>query len=401
MVRVGVIGCGTAGAAAAIGLARAGCEVTVLERVPAPGPVGAGILLQPSGQAVLARLGLLAEVAGRGAPIDRLYLRTRRGRTLANLHYAALDPAWRGFGIHRGVLFASLYRAARSEPRVAVHTGCEVRELRPGGADTIAVDAAGGEHGPFELVVVADGAQSLLRRGARDAEYAWGALWFVCEDRDGVFARELYQVAHGARRLYGVLPTGLGPQGDAPIVSLFWSLAARDLEAWRAGGLAAWKREVLGMDARIAPVLDAIREPEQVTFARYRDVHMPRWHDGSIVCVGDAAHATSPQLGQGANLALVDAHVLTECVRGAPSITAALAAYARARRRHVRYYQRMARWLTPLFQSDSRLLGWARDMVFPLANALPPVRRHMTRTMAGVALGFGPSQLALPGNVGG
>jgi hypothetical protein len=60
----------------------------------------------------------------------------------------------------------------------------------------------------------------------------------------------------------------------------------------------------------------------------------------------------------------------------------------------------MARWLTPLFQSDSRLLGWARDLVFPLANALPPLRRHMTRTMAGVAVGFGPSRLALPGNVG-
>jgi 2-polyprenyl-6-methoxyphenol hydroxylase-like FAD-dependent oxidoreductase len=395
MATVGIVGCGTAGAAAAIALARVGCEVRVLERVADPGPAGAGILLQPTGQAVLARLGLLDQVVARAAPIERLYLRTRRGRTLADLHYAAIDPAWRGYGIHRGVLFEALYRAARAEPRVQVTTGCDVRRLRRDGARAFAIDAAGAEHGPFELLVIADGAQSALREGARDAPYPWGALWFVCEDHQRVFARELYQVAHGARRLYGVLPTGLAPRGDTPIVSLFWSLAAREHDAWRAGGLAAWKQEVLAMDARIGPVLDAIAAHDQVTFARYRDVHMPRWHDGNVVCVGDAAHATSPQLGQGANLALVDAIVLADSVRDTPSIAEALAAYARMRRRHLRYYQRMARWLTPLFQSDSRALGWLRDAVFPIANAFPPLRRHMTRTMAGVAVGFGPARLAL------
>ena len=369
----------------------------MLERVAEPGPVGAGILLQPSGQAALAVLGLLDEVRARAAPIERLFLRTRGGRTLADLRYGAIEPAWQGFGIHRGVLFEALVRAARAEPRVAVRTGCDVRQLRRDGERTIAIDAHGTEHGPFDLIVIADGAQSVLRPAARDVEYPWGALWFVCEDPARVFARELYQVAHGARRLYGVLPTGLGPRGEVPIVSLFWSLAARDLAAWRAGGLAAWKREVLAMDARIAPVLDAITAPEQVTFARYRDVHLPRWHDGHLVVIGDAAHATSPQLGQGANLALCDAFVLADCVRTAPSIASALDTYTRTRRQHLRYYQRMARWLTPLFQSDSRMLGWMRDLVFPLANVLPPLRRHMTRTMAGVALGFGPRRLALPG----
>jgi 2-polyprenyl-6-methoxyphenol hydroxylase-like FAD-dependent oxidoreductase len=396
MVAIGIIGCGTAGAAAAIGLARAGCSVTVLERVPDPGPVGAGILLQPTGQAVLARLGLLEEVASRGAPIDRLFLRTRRGRTLADLRYAAVDASWRGFGIHRGVLFEALYRATRAEPGVRVLTGCDARTLHRDGPRTFVSDAAGGEHGPFDLIVLADGAQSGLREGARDAEYPWGALWFVCADPERRFERELYQVAHGARRLYGVLPTGLGPRGDTPIVSLFWSLAGRDLAAWRAGGLAAWKHEVLAMDERITPVLDAIAAPEQVLFARYRDVHMPRWYDGNVVVVGDAAHATSPQLGQDANLALLDALVLADSVRAEPTISDALAAYALSRRRHLRYYQRMARWLTPLFQSDSRVLGWLRDLAFPVANSIPPVRRHMTRTMAGVALGFGPRRLALP-----
>jgi 2-polyprenyl-6-methoxyphenol hydroxylase-like FAD-dependent oxidoreductase len=408
---VGVVGCGTAGAAAAILLARAGCEVVVLERVAEPGPVGAGILLQPTGQAVLARLGLLDAILARGARVDRLWFRKRGGAydarapgTLVDLRYAAVDPTWFGVGLHRGVLFGALYEAARVEAGVSVKPGVDVRGLRREGERAVLVDAGGGEHGPFDLVVVADGAISELRgataQPARDTAYPWGALWFVAEDPRRVFTGELYQIGVRARRLYGVLPTGLGPRGANPVVSLFWSLPARELDGWRAGGLDAWKAEVHALDPRIDFVLDEIRSPEQVTFARYRDVRMPSWHDRGVVFIGDAAHATSPQLGQGANLALLDAFVLADAVARAPSIAAALPAYARARRAHLGHYQRMTRWLTPFFQSDSRALGWLRDWTFPLANAIPPLRRLMTETMAGVATGFVSRRLQLPARPG-
>jgi 2-polyprenyl-6-methoxyphenol hydroxylase-like FAD-dependent oxidoreductase len=383
---IGVIGCGTAGAAAALFLARAGHDVRVFERVAEPKPVGAGIIVQPSGQAVLARLGLLERVAARAAVLDRLWLRTPRGRTLVDLHYARVDPTWYGLGTHRGVLFEALYEAARAE--VHITTGCTIQTIRR--EAKLWLD----DHGPFDLVVVADGAGSALRTATRDRVYPWGALWFVAEDRDRTFTRELYQVARGARQLYGVLPTGLGPRGETPIASLFWSLAADDLDTWRARGLDAWKAEVRALDPRIAPVLDQIHAPEQLTFARYRDVAMPRWHDRGVVCLGDAAHATSPQLGQGANLALVDAMVLADAL-AAGCDDAALADYSRRRKRHLGTYQFMTRALTPLFQSRSRALGWLRDLTFPIANALPPLQKHMIRTMAGVSRGFGRECLPL------
>ncbi|HEX4452651.1 MAG TPA: NAD(P)/FAD-dependent oxidoreductase [Kofleriaceae bacterium] len=377
MSRVGVVGCGTAGAAAALLLARAGHEVTVLERVAEPRPVGAGIIVQPTGQAVLARLGLLEQIAARSSPIDRLFLRTSGGRTLVDLSYAELDQTWRGLGVHRGVLFAALHDAVTREPRIALHTGVTVRSLR--------------ELTTFELVIVADGTLSQLRdeHARRDVAYPWGALWFVAEDRDRVFGRELYQVATGARRLYGMLPTGLGPIGDAPIISMFWSLPARELDAFRRGdGFAAWKADVLAHDPRAEAVLAKLESPAQLTFARYRDVTMRPWHDRGVVYIGDAAHATSPQLGQGANLALVDAATLADSLASTRSIDHALAAYSRARKRHVDHYQLMTRLLTPLFQSDSRALGLLRDLAFPLANAVGPLRREMVRTMCGVSRGF-------------
>jgi 2-polyprenyl-6-methoxyphenol hydroxylase-like FAD-dependent oxidoreductase len=407
---IGVVGCGTAGSAAALLLARAGHRVTVLERVAAPGPVGAGIIVQPTGQAVLARLGLLAAVEARAARIDRLWCRRWTPAvsasadggdgTLVDLRYAEIASRWHGLGVHRGLLFQALFDAVQAAP-IDLRLGVAAAALQPEGARHQIVDSAGTRHGPFDLVVVADGAVSELRgaaRGARDRAYPWGALWFVADDPDATWGRraELYQVVRGTARMYGALPTGLGPRGETPVVSLFWSLRADRLEAWRAAGLAPWKEEVRRFDPRIAPVLDQIRSPEQIVFARYRDVTLRAPHAPGLVFLGDAAHATSPQLGQGANLALWDAMVLADALAGAATLGSALAAYAAVRRPHLAYYQRAARWLTPFFQSDSPALGWLRDRLMPIGNAIGPLRRRMVRTMAGVERGPLYRRLALP-----
>jgi 2-polyprenyl-6-methoxyphenol hydroxylase-like FAD-dependent oxidoreductase len=112
------------------------------------------------------------------------------------------------------------------------------------------------------------------------------------------------------------------------------------------------------------------------------------WHGDRIVFIGDAAHATSPQLGQGANLALLDAVALADAIAAEPSVDRALASYTRSRHRHLNYYQFATRALTPFFQSDSRVLAWLRDRVFPTSRWIGPLRRRMTRTMVGVDRGI-------------
>ncbi|MBK9036268.1 MAG: FAD-dependent monooxygenase [Myxococcales bacterium] len=397
---VAVIGAGTAGSAAAMFLARAGHRVTVYERVAEPGPVGAGISLQPTGQAVLARLGLLAPILERAARIDRLHVMRHAGKTLVDLRYADVDRRWFGLGLHRGTLFVTLFEAVRREPGVTLHLGAEINSVTRT-PDAITVHGPDGPRGEHELVVVADGAVSELHASAgvpvRTGTFGFGALWFVAEDPDQAFRDVLYQVVRGARRMYGVLPTGRGPTDARPVVSLYWSLALGDHARWQADGLDAWKREVLSFDPRVGPVLDQITAPEQVLLARYRDVRMARWHGDRIVFLGDAAHATSPQLGNGANLALVDAMVLADTLAETPALAAALPAYSRARRRHVGHYQRMSRLLTPLFQSNSRALGWLRDAFMPLADRIGPSHRLMVKTMAGHERGLvGRAPLALP-----
>lgn len=381
--RIAIVGAGTAGAASGALLARAGHHVTVFERVANPGPVGAGITLQPTGQATLVKLGLFERIRERGARIDRLTIHHRRGGTLIDLPYAAIDPELFGIGLHRGVLFETLFGALTASP-ADVRCGVDIVRTEPG---RFLVDSTDQRHGPYDLVIAADGGVCELHHAhprVKAKPYGWGALWIVADDARGEFTGHIHQVVDSARHMLSFLPTGLGPSGDTPKVSLFWSIRADRVDALRAAGFPAWRETLL----RFEPRFEALNVTDFGLFSRYRDVAMYPWHADRLVFLGDAAHATSPQLGQGANLALIDAVTFAEVFATAPSVDDALVAYTAARRRHLAYYQFMTRALTPFFQGDSRVLGWLRDWTFPISKWFGPLRRRMVRTMLGIDRGF-------------
>jgi 2-polyprenyl-6-methoxyphenol hydroxylase-like FAD-dependent oxidoreductase len=162
----------------------------------------------------------------------------------------------------------------------------------------------------------------------------------------------------------------------------------------------ALKRRMLGLWPGAQPVLQGLVDPLQLRVARYADVGMPHWHAGSVVAIGDFAHAMSPQLGQGANMALIDALTLAEQLQhGArlrQPLAQSLAAYSRVRRRHLKFYQRASRWLTPLFQSHARLGPALRDTLFGVGGRLPLVERESIAALAGIKGGWWPSRVGLP-----
>jgi 2-polyprenyl-6-methoxyphenol hydroxylase-like FAD-dependent oxidoreductase len=111
---------------------------------------------------------------------------------------------------------------------------------------------------------------------------------------------------------------------------------------------------------------------------------MPRYHTDRCVVIGDAAHATSPQLGQGTNLALIDAVVLAECLGQGLPLPQALDRYTSLRKDHLHFYGEASRWLTPLFQSDLRVLPWLRDVFMNVSSRLPVARSLTLETLVGV-----------------
>lgn len=178
-MRVAIVGLGTAGAASALFLSRAGHAVTLFERVPEPGPAGAGIMMQPSGLLVLERLGCAGPILERGSRVDSLVATTTSGRRVLDLRYAELAPELYGLGLHRGVLFETLFGAVAASA-VDLRLGVEARALAGGGI----LDARGRAHGPFELVLLCDGARSHVRDALAALAkvvrpYPWRALWFI------------------------------------------------------------------------------------------------------------------------------------------------------------------------------------------------------------------------------
>jgi FAD-dependent urate hydroxylase len=385
-LRVAVIGCGSAGPAAATLLKRQGHEVILFERAPECRPVGAGFLLQPSGMAVLKELGIFEEIVARGARVERLHVVDREGGDVLDLRYAEIGKGLHGLGLHRPVLLHFLLRAMR-DAEVEIRWGWEISNVSRTCSKWLLETSDGRSADGFDLLVIADGARSTLRAKlgfhGTDRGYPWGAHWFIGENR-GVFpGSELYQMVHGTKRLLGFLATGTELDGGEPLVSLFWSIKLTDDEAIRARPLDEWKQVILDLCPRADVLLDQIQDWSQVLTARYGDVSMNHWHGDGVVILGDAGHAMSPQLGQGVNLALADASCLAKGLAEL-SLTDALARYSRERRIALAYYRFASRQLTPWFQSDHEWLTPIRHGLFRTMQHVAPARKFMTRTMAGL-----------------
>lgn len=399
---IAVVGTGTVGSAAALFLARQGHRVTVYEKVKDPETVGAGIMLQPTGMSVLRQLGLEQLVVPKGDRIDRLYVQTATRQKVMELEYSQLSPDLFGVGLHRGVLFGVLYEAACREPGVTVITGVDVEDLfthRDGRLSVVVKDTRE-RLGLHDMVVVANGARSSLRDDTAFVKsvdrYPWGAMWAIVPDVDNRYTGRLFQVVRGTQRLMGLLPTGHGPGSAHRQVSFFYSLRGDRIDAFKTGDFSKWKAEVLADVPEAGPVLEQLSSADQMLFSGYHDVVMWPWNTERVVYLGDAAHAMSPQLGQGCNLALLDAWYLAEAMRDAESVPDALFTYSRRRRWHLSWYQFITRWLTPFFQSDLTWLEPLRDIGMKQIVKVPWVRKQMVAAMAGVSRGPFLELLKLP-----
>jgi len=388
-LRIAVIGYGTAGQALAILLTRDGHEVEIFERVPTPGPVGAGFLLQPSGLQVLWQMGLLEAVRAHAAPVHRLYGDTPCERAVMDMRYDGLDARLHGLGMQRGALFSLLDEARAGAGQLHAGTTIVEADAEHGRLR----DSEGRQHGPFDLVIAADGAASSLRGtieggAGLDRVYPWGALWCLLPAEDWPHLQELRQRYVAARKMIGLLPVGTRPGDDTPRLSFFWSLPRADFERWQADGMAPWLDELHTLWPQASARFAHLQGAGQLARAVYRDAVMKRWHHGRMVLAGDAAHAMSPQLGQGVNMALLDALALRDALRAHGGGAIALQAYQAQRRAHVAVYQRWSRWLTPLFQSDRDVWAKARDVLLGPMGRLPGGRGHMLRVLSGTQHGW-------------
>jgi salicylate hydroxylase len=376
---VGIAGCGIGGLAAALLLARDGHRVCLYERFEAPRPIGSGLMIQPTGLAVLERLGLASALAEAAAAIGRLLGKAEpSGRVVLDVRYQWLRrPGACGYGVHRAALFDILHRAVLAEG-IPIHTG---RKVSGREQDRLLFD--GGDASPrHDLLVDSLGAGSPLA-GEPARPLAYGALWASLDWVEGFDEAALEQRYRRANVMTGVLPVGVAPAAGRRQAAFFWLLRGDRLEALRAGGLEAWKDEVRALWPATAPLLDQIDSLDRLTFARYAHRTLREPAPPGLIHIGDSWHSTSPQLGQGANMALLDAWALAKALREEDSLEPALRRTVALRRSHVRLYQALSALFTPAYQSDSRLLPWIRDRIVPPFGRLWPATRIQAEMVAG------------------
>jgi salicylate hydroxylase len=363
---IAIAGCGVAGLALAALLKRQGARVTIFDRLETPRPLGSGLILQPVGLHVLDEIGCGAAMRSLGAPIERLFGKSGE-RVVLDVRYRALGAnAPLGVAVHRGALFHLLYDAARAAG-AEFETGREIVSTSDG---RLLFDD-GAQSARFDLVIDALGMRSALSRPP-EAPLPFGALWASLEWAGPFDDAALEQRYEAARKMVGVLPIGRLPGESKAMAAFFWSLKHTDHARWRATPIEAWKEEVLALWPETAPLLQQISSHDDLVFASYAHRTLSEPVSAHCVHVGDSWHCTSPQLGQGANMALLDALALARALETQSNLDAALGEYARMRLWHIRLYQ-LASWMfTPAYQSDSAALAWFRDQIMgPVSRTWP------------------------------
>jgi FAD-dependent urate hydroxylase len=369
--RVLIVGGGIAGLALARTLARIGDRPELIERQPVWRPAGTGMYLPGNATRALRALGLGAQVASRSVEIPRQRFCDHRGRLLREVDVAALwSPVGPCLAIHRADLHELLLEAAGDVP---IRVGRAVDRITQRNG-TVSVECRDGAGGDYDLVVGADGIHSAVRRlmfGSTAVPRAVGQVgWrFVAARPPEVTT---WSVMLGRRTAFLTIPIG-----DDRVYCYCDVVSSQD-----AGGGDDYPAEVFtqlfsAFADPAATLLDALDPADAIHVSTIEEVALDSWVRDRVVLIGDAAHAMSPNMAQGAAMALEDALVLADCLRDIRAIPVALATFEARRRPRTDWVRAQThrrdhtRYLPPAAR-DSILRAFGRRILYanyrPLLN---------------------------------
>jgi salicylate hydroxylase len=349
-LRAAIVGGGIGGLAAACSLASRGINVTVFEQAAALGEVGAGVFIYPNSLRQLERIGLGDALAAVGAKVGSGSQYYRMDGSLVGSILTTDSSGWNGmYGMHRADLLNAL---AATLPASSIRTGYRCVGLEQS-ADAAQLQFSNGETAQADIVIAADGIQSVLQKyvvAPTPPEYSGVRAYRGLLPRDKIpgWREEAHQVWMGDRKHFMVFPVRSGR-----LLNYVGFVPTQDqtVESWSAVGdrdeFAAFFE---GWDPRVVGLLEKVETC--FWWGLYDRKPLASWTSGRLVLLRDAAHAMLPHLGQGANQAIEDGVALAVLLEGrdpaeVPDI--------------LPRYEKLRRVRTDLIQAEARQNGLRFD----------------------------------------
>lgn len=351
-----VVGGGIGGLSLARELALRKLPVTVLEKAPRIAPVGAGIIMNPNAMHVLERNGLAQALRAQSWPYLQRETCDRRGRRLALRDYRPLYEAGklaRGALVHRAHLHDVLFGGV---PPGTVRFSSSVRKINLS-SEKIQATTESGEAFEADVLVGADGIRSTVRRhlfGEVVPVYmGYRSHRLVVENNAGV---ECFTELQGQGQRIGLVPV-------APGRIYIWTTFNAPPEPAPPLASADEFRAMFAQftDPRVAKLFSQIRSPAEIITTDVEEIRQERWHEGRAVLLGDAVHAMTPNIGQGAGMAMEDAAVLAEELSKENSLETSLKNYVVRRKPRVDTIVRVSRNVGTEGQMSGIIDCWLRE----------------------------------------
>jgi 6-methylpretetramide 4-monooxygenase len=383
-----IVGAGGGGAVLGLALAQKGIDAVVLEQADGPPKGLRAELLQPNGQQVLDRLGLLEKLPADAVRAVRHFHFCRvGGERLCTVDYGVLpQPYNRALVTLPNAAHHVILDALESQAPGKLRYGTQFFSLVREGQGIKGIVARRGDEFltiHAKLVVAADGALSAVRKAigfpAKLHYYRDAYLIAMLDNPDDV-DEGYYFVGH--KTILGVFPTA------GRRMYLFYMIPSYSMPRVQAAGLDALRRRWIAIDPRLEKIAMSLQDWSQTAYMPAGRVRAATWVTDGAVLIGDAAHAMNPHASQGRMQAMEDAMVLAEiipdCLKRGDCSAHALSAFEARRRPQVEMLQRLADEQVLFWNTGNPLLAALRDRVFRSLDRNRRLRYRMLTTTAGL-----------------
>lgn len=383
-----IVGAGGGGAVLALALARKGIRTVVLDQASGP-PTGLrGEILQPNGQQVLDRLGILQTLPAQATNTVRHFHFFRAGgQRLCSIDYGELPaPYNRAIVTLPNVAHHAIVDAVQRHTSVSLRYGATFTGLlRDGNQVTGVTSEEKGETLTVKakVVVGADGVFSKVREALKiptDVHlYPDGYLIAILECENPP-ADSFYYVGH--HKILGLFPAA----GNK--VYLFYMIPRGSMETVKARGISTLRQEWMAITPKFEPVYSSLKDWNQTAYMPTGRVRTPTWVMDGAVLIGDAAHAMNPHASQGRMQAMVDAMTLADilpgCLADGDCSVNRLKVFEESRRPHVTMLQRLADQQVFYWNTGNPVVAFLRDRVFQTLDHNARLRYQVLSTTAGL-----------------